>query len=116
MPDTPSGNGTVTAASCPVCAAPLPGGRARLWCSPRCRQAAYRRRHQPEPTAPPVLPASVDRTATGVYECPGCGERLAGQRRCPDCNLYARRLGTGGHCPACHEPITIEELLEATTT
>ena len=49
-----------------------------------------------------------------VYECPDCGERL-NQRRCPDCNLFTRRIGTGGACPSCGETITIEEL-EAITT
>jgi len=54
-------------------------------------------------------------TAGGVYECTDCGERLAGERRCPDCHLFTRRIGTGGHCPACDDIITVEELLEATT-
>ena len=81
------------------------------------RQRAYRARHAPDPATPPApLPAARSRTATGIYECPGCGERLAGARRCPDCNLYARRIGTGGECPACGDTITITELLEAATT
>ena len=58
----------------------------------------------------------MSRTTSGVYECPSCGERLAGQRRCPECNLYARRLGTGGCCTSCGEILTINELLEAATT
>jgi hypothetical protein len=112
VPEIPSRDGTVTAAACPICAAPLPPGRPRRWCSPRCRQTAYRRRNAPAPTAVAAPPNPMPATATGVYECPGCGERLAGQSRCPDCNLYARRLGTGGHCPACGDIVTIEELLE----
>ena len=71
----------------------------------------------PTPPPPPApLPAARSRTATGIYECPGCGERLAGQRRCPNCNRYARRVGTGDECPACGDAITITELLEAATT
>ena len=62
------------------------------------------------------LPSAVSRTASSVYECPGCGERLAGQRRCPECNLYARRIGAGGCCSNCGEILTIDELLEAATT
>jgi ribosomal protein L32 len=53
----------------------------------------------------------VSRTATGVYECPSCGDRLAGQRRCPECNLFARRLDQGGCCPNCGDVITVHELL-----
>ena len=45
--------------------------------------------------------------ASGVYQCPGRGERLAGERRCQECNLFARRLGEAGCCPACSEVITI---------
>jgi len=43
---------------------------------------------------------------------PRLRSRLAGTRRCPECNLFARRLGEGGCCPACSEIITIPELLD----
>jgi predicted RNA-binding Zn-ribbon protein involved in translation (DUF1610 family) len=46
-----------------------------------------------------------------VYECPGCGERLL-ERRCPDCNVFCRRLGVGGCCPSCGDVVTVEELGE----
>ena len=46
-----------------------------------------------------------------VYECPDCGERQAGIRRCEDCNLFMRRLGPGGSCPHCDEPVLISDLL-----
>ncbi len=55
---------------------------------------------------------SLDSDGSGFYECPGCGDRLAGERRCDECNLFARRLGEGGCCPACSEIITITELLD----
>ena len=48
-----------------------------------------------------------------VYGCPGCGERQL-ERRCPDCNLFTRRLGPGGHCPHCDETVTLADLSEAT--
>ena len=48
-----------------------------------------------------------------VYECPDCGERQAGVRRCQDCNLFMRRLGPGGSCPHCDEPVLVAELLGA---
>jgi hypothetical protein len=44
-----------------------------------------------------------------VFECPGCGERLD-ESRCPDCNLFCRRLGRGGCCSGCGEMVTVEEL------
>ncbi len=44
-----------------------------------------------------------------VYECPSCGERLT-ERRCGDCNVFARRLGHGGRCPGCDEVVLVAEL------
>lgn len=89
---------------CRRCSTPLPSacltGRPASYCSPACRQADYRDRR-----------ARPGRTETGVYECPDCGQRLAGERRCPDCNLFARRLGDGGTCTSCGEILTTSELL-----
>ena len=48
-------------------------------------------------------------TASVVYECAVCEERLV-ERRCPDCNVFGRRLGVGGCCPACGEIVTVDEL------
>jgi predicted amidophosphoribosyltransferase len=48
-----------------------------------------------------------------VYECAECGQRLL-ERRCPDCNLFTRRLGPGGCCPHCAEPITLDDLVDGT--
>lgn len=45
-----------------------------------------------------------------IYECSDCGERST-DRRCPDCNLFTQRLGTGGYCPNCEEPVLAEELI-----
>jgi len=64
----PSRNTSVTAKCC-VCADALPPGRPRRTCSDACRQAAWRRRHQPTPT-PPALPTSRPRKPSTVYECP----------------------------------------------
>jgi hypothetical protein len=49
-------------------------------------------------------------TASVVYECPECQERLVDERRCPDCNVFGRRLGVGGCCPSCGEIVTVDEL------
>ena len=48
-----------------------------------------------------------------VYECPDCGERYLNQRRCPDCNLFCRRIDAGGACPHCDEPVAISDLAAA---
>ena len=47
-----------------------------------------------------------------VYECSACGERMVGDRRCAQDNLFCRALGLGGHCISCGEPILLAELLE----
>ena len=44
-----------------------------------------------------------------VYECPSCAER-GPERRCPDCNMFCRRLGPGGRCPSCDEMVLVADL------
>jgi hypothetical protein len=110
VPPIPSRYASVTPA-CRHCGTALPAGPPRQYCSPPCRQAAYRRRASAARPAPPQLPPGRSRTSTGVYQCTGCGQRLAGERRCPDCNFFAQRIGDGGHCPGCEEILTITELM-----
>jgi len=112
-PTTPSSDVSVTAAGCLVCGRPLPVGRVRRFCSPACRQAAYRRRHQPA-TPPVPLPTQRSRLAGTVYQCPDCETRYLAEQWCPDCTRPCRRLGTGGSCPCCQEVITIDELSNQT--
>jgi predicted RNA-binding Zn-ribbon protein involved in translation (DUF1610 family) len=50
-----------------------------------------------------------------IYECPGCGERQT-TRQCEDCNLFTRRLGPGGECPHCGEPVLASELADPAET
>ena len=107
----PSRNGYVTA-TCRVCDTPLPAGRARLTCSDACRQALWRRRHQPDPTPTPIVPPAGQRRAVTVYECPDCNTRQLGEQRCTDCGIFMTRLGIGGLCPCCDEPITHDELTQ----
>jgi hypothetical protein len=108
MPGSPLRNDDVTI-RCPCCGRLFtPVGRQR-WCSDACRQAAHRRRHQP-PTLPQPLPPSRPLRPGTVYVCPHCDQRYLGQQRCPDCNVFCQRVGYGGHCPNCDEPVAHDEL------
>ena len=94
---------------CAGCATALSGGDPRRrYCSGACRMRAHRARHSGAVSAP--APAPHQRADT-VYECPECEERLLGERRCPECNLFCRSLGPGGLCPCCDEPVAIAELI-----
>lgn len=44
-----------------------------------------------------------------VYECPSCEERLL-ERRCPDCNVFCRRVGPGARRPSCEEILAYAEM------
>lgn len=58
----------------------------------------------------PPLPASVAKPGI-VYECPSCGTRLLGEQRCPECQVFCRRIGPGGACPHCDEPVAVVDLV-----
>ena len=108
MAECPRRNDGVTIA-CPVCAQPFtPVGRQRV-CGAACRQALWRRRHAAPPLAIPPRPAP----AQTVYECPACEARYLGQQRCPDCGSFCRRVGSGGLCPHCDEPVAFADLAAA---
>jgi hypothetical protein len=95
--------------TCPVCQATFaPSGR-RAYCGDTCRAAAYRRRRDAG-TAPTTVPPPRPRRPVTIYECGSCGHRALGEQRCESCSTFMRRVGTGGCCPACDEPITIAEL------
>jgi hypothetical protein len=112
MPDLPSRNDGVTIAgrtlACPICERGFsPTGR-RRFCSDACRQAAWRARRPVVPVVP--LTHRSPRPST-IYECPACETRSLGDQRCPDCNTFARRVGPGGLCPHCDEPVAVSDLL-----
>ena len=88
---------------------PPPPGR-RTPCSPRAPKAAFRRRHQ-TPSAAVTIPAARPRRDYTIYECPDCSERFLGQQRCDQCGSFARRIGIGGPCPHCDEPVALADLL-----
>jgi hypothetical protein len=100
---------------CPICQTGIVPARAR-YCSDACKQRAYRlRRAVAEPATLTNLAArSHSRQALvahTVYECPTCEIRLLGEQRCPDCHVFCRRLGLGGPCPHCDEPILLADIL-----
>jgi hypothetical protein len=101
--------------ACPVCQATLTSARAR-YCSDACKQRAYRQRQTGDTVVDLDARAAELRqrrrfVAHTVYECPTCELRLLGEQRCPDCHVFCRRLGSGGPCPHCDEPVTLAELL-----
>jgi hypothetical protein len=86
-----------------------------IYCSPACKQRCFRARHASPRLAKVDSRARkrvrTDRQAHSVYECPSCGERFVGLRRCPDCHLFLANLGLGGECVHCDEPLLLTELL-----
>ena len=111
----PSASPTVVTRTCPVCGGTPPSSRS-MYCKPACKQLAYRLRHQPQANLDPVvLRKQLQRqrllVAHTVYECPSCGERFLGERRCPEHHLYARSLGLGGNCGDCDAIVLLVDLL-----
>ena len=105
----PSRHDGVTMA-CPVCGCAFTVAGRRRFCSDACRAAAYRRRNAiVRPVV--VVPTPTRRVPMTVYECGGCGVRAVGEQRCPDCSTFMRRVGLGGPCPGCDEPVTVAELI-----
>ena len=96
--------------TCPVCEQAFsPRGRQRF-CSDACRAAAYRRRRGQHPASLVVAKERPRRPIT-VYECDACGARALGEQRCVDCGTFMRKVGIGGSCPCCDEPVAVTELV-----
>lgn len=96
--------------NCPVCQRLfVPAGRQK-YCGEGCRARAYRRRRDAG-RAPVVVPKARPRKPVTVYACDDCGARAVGEQRCDDCGTFMRRVGIGGACPNCDEPISLNELL-----
>jgi hypothetical protein len=111
---SPSGDDPATLC-CPMCGRRFtPVGRGR-YCSSYCRKKAWRRRHQPAPV-PVVVPGpGVPRRAITVYECASCGARALGEQRCEECRVFMAKVGLGGQCPECGEPVAISDLFDEHT-
>jgi hypothetical protein len=113
IPDGSSRHRATAAIPCPVCATAFTPIRRQTYCTPACRQAAWRTRHHDAAPAPVVvLPPRTRRRDITIYECPGCATRRLGQQWCPDCNQPATRIDLGGLCPNCDEPITISDITD----
>jgi hypothetical protein len=109
QPESPSCHDSVTMI-CPVCQHSFtPVGRQK-YCNDACRAAAYRRRRDTRPAAL-VVPKSQPRRPITVYECDGCGARSLGEQRCTNCATFMPKIGIGGNCPWCDEPVAVAELL-----
>ena len=114
-PELPSCHDAVTMTTCPICQQTLvPAGR-RKFCSDACRAAAYRRRRDARP-ASLIAPKPQPRRPITVYECDTCGTRALGEQRCETCNTWMHRIGLGGNCPSCDEPIAVTELIDQEVT
>jgi hypothetical protein len=101
---------------CPVCQSRFtPAGR-RRFCSDACRKAAWRRRHQPPPAATVVVPPARPWRPITVYACPSCEARYLGEQRCSDCGVFCHRVGLGGTCPHCDEPVAVVDLIAEEVT
>ena len=113
----PSTSPTVASRACPACGGTPPSTRS-VYCKSACKQLAYRlrRRTLHSTVDPAILRKELQRrrllVAHTVYECSACGERMVGDRRCAQDNLFCRALGLGGHCSSCDEPILLADLLE----
>jgi hypothetical protein len=93
---------------CALCDHCFPRNGRQRSCDGACRQAAWRRRHaQPQV---PVIPTRIARLAT-AYVCTECDTRYLSEQRCPDCQRFCKRVGPGGPCPHCDEPVAVADLI-----
>jgi hypothetical protein len=113
QPTLPPRGNTVSTVACPVCASPFTPIRRQLYCTPACRQAAWRDRRA-DSTPQPVVPAPprTHRRDVTVYQCPDCDTRYLGQQWCHDCTRPCTRVDLGGLCPECEEPVTISDITD----
>ncbi len=87
---------------CPTCSALFsPSGR-QAYCTPACRQKAYRERRTTSDLQTLIpTPSRRGRRDVSVYQCPDCDQPYLGQQWCPDCQRPCLPLGYGGNCPYC---------------
>jgi hypothetical protein len=105
----PSGNALTT--TCPACQHPFSPVGLQRFCCEACRVAVYRRVRETTAAAPVVALRHAPRQPLTVYACDRCGARALDEQRCGECRDPMRRVGLGGFCPCCAEPVAVEELL-----
>ena len=108
----PSRDDNETTTTCPVCGNPFTPIRRQRYCTPACKQTAWRNRHTPNPEPVIAAPPRTPRRAITVYHCSGCDTRALGQQWCHDCNQPRTRLDIGALCPHCDEPITFRDITD----
>lgn len=110
---TPSRNDNETTSTCPLCHASFTPVRRQRYCTPACRQAAWRGRSTSAELTAARIPAlqTGSRREHTVYACTACDQRYLGQQWCEDCTRPCERVGVGGLCTSCDEPVVIDELL-----
>jgi len=101
---------------CPVCTHTFPIDGRGIYCTPKCRQRAYRLRHRQvnRPTLTDLaarLRREQQLIAHTVYACPSCQARFLGERRCGDCNRWCSKVGLGGQCSGCDDILTVSDLI-----
>ena len=96
---------------CPLCARPFAASGRRRFCSDACRRRAWAHRHR-QPQPPPIVIPPRRRRPITIYECDTCGHRALGEQRCDACATFMRRIGYGGCCPHCDEPVAVTDLLD----
>jgi hypothetical protein len=102
---------------CPVCWTPFTRVGRQRYCTDTCRKTAWTRRHATTATVTePVVPQRIRRRDVTIYACPTCENRYHGEQWCHDCNQPCTRVGLGGLCPHCAEPVAISDLIDTLET
>ena len=88
---------------------PPPAGNATAQTgAARPRSGAATRTSPARPPSRPHGPAANKPSTNAPTATSAC----LGEQRCPDCATFARRIGPGGPCPHCDEPVAITDLTQ----
>ncbi len=100
--------------SCPVCAKEFRRVRRQRFCCPNCRKTAWARSRKAQPVPVALVPPPGRRREQTVYRCPVCENLYLGLQWCDDCARPCVRIGLGGSCPHCCEPVALADLCDIT--